>query len=128
MPSEDVSKAERVIAELRGKREAMIAHATEVANERSALAYAAHAGDDSKARGRLNEINRELAVHDSELRSLDAAIAEASKRLEAARQAEALAADRKLAAEARKIAAEVGERFRRADKHLSDALKELLEA
>jgi hypothetical protein len=43
---------------------------------------------DAAARKNLDAINREAALHDSGLRSLDAAIAEAGKRVEAQRASE----------------------------------------
>jgi hypothetical protein len=57
-------------------------HATELADERSACSYAAHVQHDPEARKRLSEINSELALSDSELRNIDAAIAEAVRRVD----------------------------------------------
>jgi hypothetical protein len=94
--------------------------------ERTQIAFAAHASDDAKARKRLDEINREAALGDSELRSIDAAIAEATKRLSAAEQAEAQAANRQRAAEAQKLVSELAEVFPYLDKKLAEAARALI--
>jgi hypothetical protein len=52
-----------------------------LSEERTRLAFGVHALGDAKARRRLDEINRETALQDSELRSIDAAIAEATARV-----------------------------------------------
>jgi hypothetical protein len=122
----EIAKAEHILAGLRAKRDAAVARGIELGEERTTLAFAAHASDDAKARKRLDELNREAALHDSELRSLDAAIAEAAKRVTAAQAAEARAADRVRAEEARKTVAELAEVFAYTDKHLLAALKGLI--
>jgi hypothetical protein len=122
----EIAKAEHVLNNLRQKREALVAHGHSLGEERTQIAFAAHAGDDAKARKRLDELNREAALHESELRSLDAAIAEATKRLAAADAAEAQAANRVRAEEARKTVAELAEVFEYTDQHLLAALKGLI--
>jgi rubrerythrin len=82
-----IEKAEATVASLEAKRAACVAHGTELADERSHVALAAHTGD-AKARKRLDEINDDLAVHGSELASLDAALRAASEKLAQAKQAE----------------------------------------
>jgi hypothetical protein len=72
------------IAALKTKRSLLVQHATELADERASCSYAACVQYDVEARKRLSEINAALAVFDSELRNIDAAISEASKRTEAA--------------------------------------------
>jgi chromosome segregation ATPase len=91
-----VEKAEAVVAQLEQKRSACVRHGTELQDERANVALSAHTGD-AKARKRLDEINSEIAVHSSELASLDAALGAASERLEKARQHEAQKADRQRA-------------------------------
>jgi hypothetical protein len=91
-----VEKAEAVVAQLEQKRSACVRHGTELQDERANVALSAHTGD-AKARKRLDEINSEIAVHSSELASLDAALRAASERLEKARQHEAQKADRQRA-------------------------------
>jgi hypothetical protein len=125
MPS-DIEQAEKILTELRGKRETLVAHGVELGEERTRLAFGAHALNDKAARRRLDEINREPALHDAELRSLDCAIAEATTRVNRAQQAEARKADRKRAEEARKLTREFAETFAHIDKCLTGASKGLL--
>jgi hypothetical protein len=63
----------------------------------------------------LAELNREAAEHASVLAGLDAAIKTATVRLEKAREAEALKADRAVATEVKKVAAEFVARASRLD-------------
>ena len=88
-----VEKAEKVAASLEAKREACVKHGTELQDERANVALSAHTGD-AKARERLDEINSEIAVHASELASLDTALRAALERLERARPQGATRADR----------------------------------
>jgi len=83
-----VGKAETVIADLEAKRAACVKRGTELADERAAVALAAHTGD-AKARKRLDEINAAIATHASELASFDAALKAAGERLLRAQSAEA---------------------------------------
>jgi hypothetical protein len=103
--TDEVGNAEHTLANLQQKREALVARGHRLGEERAKLAFAAHAEADAKARKRLDEINRESALHDSELRSLDAAIVEAGERLKAAQAIEQQAQAREVAAELLKRAA-----------------------
>jgi chromosome segregation ATPase len=105
--SDSIAKAEAVVGELQQKREALVARGVELAEQRSKIAYAAHASGDKQARAELDTINRQLAMQGSETRSLDAAIAEAEIRVERARQAEAQAEARKVARKLAKMADEL---------------------
>jgi hypothetical protein len=67
------------IAELQRKRAALVQHGRELADERASVSFQAHCGHEPEARRRLGEVNAELALLDSELRNIDAAIAELSK-------------------------------------------------
>jgi hypothetical protein len=122
--ADEVAKAERVLSGLRQKREAAVARGVVLGEERTTLAFAAHADDDAKARKRLDEINRESALGDSELRSIDAALSEGAKRLAAAQAVEAREADRE---RAREILA-VTERMKAAGMALDHALEVLVAA
>jgi hypothetical protein len=112
--------AEHTLANLQQKREALVARSHRLGEEQSKIAFSAHTGDQA-AKKRLDKINADAALHDSELRSLDSAIAEGTARVEAARQAEARAADRQRAAEARKLVKELGEVFPYLDRKLEEA-------
>jgi hypothetical protein len=114
-----VEQAEHVLNNLRAKRDALVAHGIELGGERAKLAFAAHAAGDAKAKKRLDEINRESALHDSELRSLDAAISEATARVAAAQAAEAREAERQTATELRSAIARLREAAAAADTGLA---------
>jgi hypothetical protein len=106
--TDEVATAEHTLANLRQKRDALVAHGVELGEQRTKLAFAAHTGDQA-ARKRLDKINAEAALHDSELRSLDSAIAEGTARVERARQAEERAQGREIAKELLKRAARLVE-------------------
>jgi hypothetical protein len=80
-PMREIAQAERVVAELQRKRAAAVQRATELADERAAVSYAAKVQYDVEARQRLHDINSDLALYDSELRNIDAALAEAIRRV-----------------------------------------------
>ena len=84
-PGKAVAKAQSVVADLESKREAAIKHGTELADERANVALAAHTGD-AKAAKRLQEIHQQIALHGSELASLDAALRAAATKVEAAQR------------------------------------------
>jgi hypothetical protein len=121
----DIEQADHVLSNLRQKREALVAHGVELGEKRTQFAFGAHTGDQA-AKKQLDAINREAALHDSELRSLDAAISEAAERVKRAQAAEAQKVARERAAEARKLAAELGECFPYLDKHLAEAANALV--
>jgi hypothetical protein len=125
MPS-DIAQAEHVLNNLRQKREVAVAHGVALGEERTQLAFGAHALGDTKARHRLDAINRESALADSELRSIDAAIAEAATRVGRARQAEAQKVTAAKAEEARRLAAELAEVFPYLDSKLAEAANALV--
>jgi hypothetical protein len=120
-----IEKYQNMIADLGRKRAACVQAGTELSDERANTALGAHTGD-KVARRRLDEINAALAVHGSELESLDAALKAAGKKLAGAEQAKMQAADRARAEEARKTIAELAEVFAYTDKHLLAALKGLI--
>jgi hypothetical protein len=96
----EVAKAQNTLSELNHKREQAVADAHKLGEERARIAFQAHTGDKG-ARKRLDEINRSIGTHESEIVSIDAAIAEATARVQQAKHAEAKAADRQAALELR---------------------------
>jgi hypothetical protein len=121
----DIEKYENMIADLERKREACVQRGTGLSDERASVALDAHIGD-SKAAKRLTEIHAALALHGSELASLDAAAKAAGEKLAAAQAVEARAVDQQRAAEAQKLVSELAEVFPYIDKHLAAALKGLI--
>jgi hypothetical protein len=122
-PADLLKQAETTVQSLEDKRRALIQTATELAEERQRVSFAAHTGD-AKARARLTEINNATANHASEVQSIEDAIREATARVHIAKTAEALAADR---AAASKLAAEL-ERFVELGELLDEALADVVSA
>jgi hypothetical protein len=85
-----------VLADLVAKRDAHVAHSAQLADERRSLSFAAVTGNET-ARKKLTELNEKAVLHQVELENITAAIDEARKRVEAARQEEARKADREKA-------------------------------
>jgi chromosome segregation ATPase len=81
-----VAQAQAVVADLEAKRGDAVRHGTDLQDERTAIAFQAHTGDD-KAAQRLKEIHQAISEHSSELASLDAAIRAASTKVETAKAA-----------------------------------------
>jgi hypothetical protein len=109
MMMSEIEQAEGIVANLQKKREALVARGVELGEQRMKLAFGAHTGDEA-ARKKLDAINREAALQDSELRSLDAAVAEALKRADAAHQAEARKQEQERARAVWNLAARMCER------------------
>jgi hypothetical protein len=126
MSMSDTERAEKILTELRGRREAAIGRGVALGEERTQLAFGAHALGDAKARRRLDEINREAALHESELRSLGAAIAEAEKRRAAAERDAAQEEDRKAARRLRTVAQRMKQRGKNLDAALAIVIDELV--
>jgi hypothetical protein len=97
-----VAAAEKVLADLQEKRQALVTHAAVLDSQRRDAAFAAHVKGDPEARRTLDKINAEVAVHSSELASVDDAIAAAKGKLAVARIHESRAADRAAAQAVRK--------------------------
>jgi hypothetical protein len=119
----DVEKAEQTLARLDDKRRALVQRATELADERQRISYAAHAGNDKKSRQRLDEITAATVAHQSEMASIESAIAEATNRLATAKHNATLAADREQAIEL----GEVLETFAECGRDIDAALTIIIE-
>jgi hypothetical protein len=115
------------LASLEDKRKALVTKATELADERQRVSFAAHTGD-AKARQRLDKINIETAAHTSEFESIEAALAEANKRLELAKRTEASTADREKAKAIAVLNAQLKEQLDDADDAFADAISSVLSA
>ena len=102
--AETVDAAERVLAGLRQKREAVASRIAANVDERKAVGYQVHAADDKTARERLDRLIAESMALNGELESLDGAIRTAEERCEAAQLAEAVRAAR---ANAQRLRAEL---------------------
>ena len=96
----ELEQATKTLNDLLDQRDQLTGRSAKLAADRQAIAYAAHTGN-KEAKDRLRKINDETVFHNVELESVDAAIAEANARLEAARQVEAQTADREQATQLR---------------------------
>jgi hypothetical protein len=92
-----VSNAEQMVQRFERERAALLERGTELATIRASVAYKALSDDDATARATLDRINKETAEHSGTLASIDAALATARQKLEAAKQHEAKQADREQA-------------------------------
>jgi hypothetical protein len=110
-----VKEAEATIAKLEAKRAACVRQGTELQDERTSLAYSAHANNDAKATRRLEEVHAAIATHASELQSIDAALKAAAEKLAKAREHEAQKADRALAKEVKQVCSQFVARAERLD-------------
>jgi hypothetical protein len=117
----DLEKATAVVAKLQAKRAVHIQKGTELQDEQANVSLAAHTGD-AKARKRLDEINTALALHASELQSLDAALRAAGERVAAAQRAEAEAAAVANVQAIKQVVAELAEHASVADDALHDLI------
>jgi hypothetical protein len=87
--------------------------------ELASISFAAHASEDQKALARLETIKARAVKRELDAKSLDAAIAEAKRRVVDAQNAEAIAEAAKVAEEIAELAGIVREAGARADKALT---------
>jgi hypothetical protein len=89
-----ISEAHKTLIELTAKRVAHVERGVKLAEDRRKISFKAHAGGNEASRAKLDAMNQESAIHQIELENLTAAIDEATKLLETARDDEAQKADR----------------------------------
>jgi hypothetical protein len=89
-----VANAEQLLARFERERDELTERKAALADKRRDAAYDAHAAGDAKL---LDGVHKEAAELESRISGLDDALAEATRRLEAARADEAKAADREKA-------------------------------
>jgi hypothetical protein len=118
-----IENAEKILANLQTKQRDLARKAIELTDERQQIGFAAHTGDQ-KARQKLDKLNAAIVVHQSETASLEAAINEAQRRLDAAKHEAALAADREQAHELVQVLGQFTECCRLIDDALADIVTE----
>src|SRR6516165_10851433 len=91
-----VANAEAMLARFERERADLVERKAALAEKRRTVAFDAHAGDGSASK-LLDGLHREAAELESRITGLDDAVAEARRRLEQARDAEARAVDREKA-------------------------------
>src|SRR5262249_34685405 len=115
------------LGELQAKREALAASRASDETDMDAVAFAAHTGCE-KSRAKLETLRERALRRDVEARNLDSAIAEAARRVAAAKDAEARAEERRIAGELAELAQmmrEAGAKCDRALKLLAEGSNEL---
>jgi len=117
-----VEIAERTLAELREKREALTAARKNDETEMASVSYSAHTGDE-RAAAKLETLRDRSIRHDVEARNLDSAIAEAQRRVAAAQNVEREAEEAKIAGEL----LELGQLMRESGAKAERGLKILVE-
>jgi hypothetical protein len=120
-----VESAEAVVSQLAQRREQLVAERTAAVDHTGTYAYDAHVKADEKALAALDEIAATVLRCDTALREIDHAVAEASRQLVIARQAEAAEQDKADALALRQTVNEIGEAMRFADLHFGKAIEAL---
>jgi hypothetical protein len=123
----DVEKAELTVKTLENIRTHLLQEQAELGDERGRVALGAHTGD-KKSRSRLDEINIASAKFASEFASIEAAIAEANKRLDTEHHNAKRAADRANAEQIAALNAKLKEALDDADDAFADAMASVLGA
>lgn len=120
-----VTQAQSVVSDLEAKRGDAVRRGTDLADERSSIAFQAHTTNDEKAAKRLQEIHQQIAVHASELASLDAAIRAAGEKVDAAKAAVAVEIQKLDALKLRAASRAFAAHMRKLDKALDDLVNSL---
>jgi chromosome segregation ATPase len=114
-----VEAAEQTLGRLQRKRAGIVARVAEISHERQSIGFAVHSEGDPKARKRLDILNAETVSVDGELQSLDAAVSEAQRRLEAAQRELAQREDAENAKAVKKTLVRLLKLAEAADEHLA---------
>src|SRR5262245_20237744 len=93
MDKTSVTKAQQTVSGLERARAELQTRRQELLSQRGYDAYAAHVGDDRRARARMSRAGAELANLEAELEGLQVAIAQSHARLDAAQASERAAAE-----------------------------------
>jgi hypothetical protein len=120
-----VAGAQAVVVDLEAKRGDAVRRGTDLADERAAIAFAAHTTQDEKATARLSEIHLAISMHASELASLDAALRAAGDKVDAAKAGLALELRRLDALKLRAASLAFSAHCRKLDKALDELVNVL---
>ena len=111
--------AQKIVDQLESKAAELAASCAADERELASISFEAHASEDQKALARLETIKARAVKRELDARSLDAAIAEAKRRVVDAQNAEARAEAAKVAEEVAEIAGSIREEGAKADKALA---------
>jgi len=123
----ELESAEKVLHELESKKLDLVAERSRDEADMGAIAYAAHTGDQ-KCSAMLETLQDRALKRDVEARNLDSAIAEATRRVGAAQDAERQAKEARVASELQELAQmmrEVGAKCDHALKQFAEASNDL---
>ena len=81
--ADNISKCEKILGDLQDQRDALLGRIRTLGQQREQVSYAAHTGSKD-AKAKLDRINIEASTIGHDIVSIEAAIAEANKRLKAA--------------------------------------------
>ena len=123
-----VTQAQAIVSDLEAKRGDAVRRGTDLADERSAIAFQAHTTNDEKAAKRLQEIHSAIAVHGSELASLDAALRAAGEKVDTAKAAVAVEQQKLDALKLRSASRAFAAHMKKLDKALDDLVNTLYDA
>jgi hypothetical protein len=121
-------KAQEIVVDLEKKRAASVQRGADLAAERSAIAFQAHTTNNEAATERLQEIHTAIAMHGSELASLDAAIRAAGEKVDAAKFGLAVELQKLDALKLRSASHAFTSHMRKLDKALDDLVNVLYDA
>src|SRR5262249_25532520 len=119
-----VQSAQTIVDALEKRRAELAQSAEADSRELAEISFAAHAANDQKAAARLETIKARVVKREVDMKSIDAAIAEARRRVTSAKDAEARAEEARVAEEL----LELSTMMREAGKKCDHALKLLAEA
>jgi hypothetical protein len=119
-----VEHAQKIVDELKAKRDATVAATRSDEAEMANISYEAHTGDQ-KAAAKLETLRERALRRNDELSSIDVAIKVAERKLAAAKADEVAAEQKRIAAEARLIIDRIDSLFASADTHFKQAFDAL---
>jgi hypothetical protein len=119
-----VTDAQKIVDELEAKAAGLAASRTSDERELAEISFAAQVAEDQKSAARLETLKARIVKRGVDAKSLDAALAEAKRRLAAAQDAERLAEEHRVAEELLELSNMMREVGAKADK----ALKQFIEA
>jgi len=123
-----VASAQSVVSDLEAKRGDAVRRGVDLADERAAIAFAAHTTQDEKATARLQEVHLAISMHASELASLDAAVRAAGTKVDVAKAGLALELRRMDALKLRAASAAFSVHCRKLDRALDQLVNVLYDA
>jgi hypothetical protein len=120
----EIQQAEKTLADLQAKCEALLERGKQLVQSRQELSFAAHTGD-KKAKAQLDTVIAEIATHEQMVASVESAVAEAVGRVERVRELAAREQDKANAEKLLGLVGEVSETMIYIDRHLEHVIKGL---